>query len=476
MPDWLAPYHVPTLTDAEFARRKAEYTAKHGFSMTIPGLSDIIKIKTQEPMTFQEHKWWKAKQWDRFSEQRYEELKKEKQKKKDRYLAMLSSPTPAIVQNAGSIMTAIDDAQDATITLATLGQLARKIAPKTAGKILKGPVGVLTLASDGLNLVQSTAMYCMAPMYGKKGSEQMAKASPRNLKAKLKKRMNLKARLPNKSDWIQGLQTSDQIFGFGISLGPLVGLAQDIWFGSVRARPGEYMDVKLPVPDFKHWCKAAMKVAKSTSLLFSWLHGTDDEEILSWIMGAAHAFQYLNECNQVWNPLEMTGNLDTIEVQAPLPWHTLTQEVISAEALPLDSVIGWPQTGNEWATIPEIMEGTQETATLNINNFLTRNKHSWAGFVGGLATCEGSTYALSTMEGEDDVYYDYTIQMKVSIMMQKEGYFLDPAQPYSKFQLFQFYLDECEKDDWMPTMKQIIQWCTYDFNNIRLMRTTQTTA
>jgi len=476
MPDWLAPYHIPKLTDAEYAKAKAEYIAKNGYTITIPGLSDIIKIRTVAPMTQQEHDWWRGKRWERFGPQRLEELKREKKKRYDRYQAMLGSPTPAIVTNAGSIMTAIDDAQDATISLAVLGQLARKIAPKLVGKLLRGPVGVLTATSDLMNLVQAGGMFCMAPMYGKKAGEQLSKASPKNLKAKLKGRFNMKAKLPDKSDMIQVLQTTDQVFGFGLSLGPIVGLVQDIFFGAVRSTPGTTIKVKFPIPKWGTVCAAAQKALKATSFLLGFRWGTDDEEMLSWITGAALAFQHLNECNQLWNPLEMVDSFDNLEVQAPRPWHSLTQEVIGAEPLPLDSVIGWPQTGNEWSPMLDVLEDTQEIATDNLNRFLTRNKHSWSGFVGGLAACEASTYALSTLEGEEDVYYDYTVQMKASITMLKHGYMLDPAQPYSKLLLFQSYLDECEVDDWNPTMEQILAFCGYSFNDIRLLQTIPATT
>jgi len=471
VPDWTAPYHLPKVTGADFARRKAAYIAEHGFSMTIPGLSDIIKIRTEDPMTFDEHKAWKRKDWEKFSPIRLAELKKQKERRKARYLAILASPTPAVVQNAGSIMTAIDDAQDATITLAVLGNLARKVAPKLLGKLLAGPVGILAATSDLLNMVQQTGMTCMAPLYGKKAGEGLAFASPKQMKAKLKKSFNMKPRLLNKSDWIQGLQTTDQIFGFGISLGPVVGLAQDIAFGSVRARPGKFMDIKLPVPDFKHWFKAAQKILRAGPLLWGMPHYTDEAEVLAWITAAHLAFQQLFDITQEWNPLLMFSSIEDLEIQAPSPWHTQTIEVINEGPVPLGSVVGWPQTGNEWSPILDVVDPTEEIAAQNLRNFLKRNKHSWTGYVGGLSAGETARYALACLEGEADVAHDYSMQLKATLTMLKHGIVLDPNQPLSKFDLFEHYLDECEKDSWNPTIEQIIQWCGYSFNNIRLLKT-----
>lgn len=471
MPDWTAPFHIPKLTDAEFARRRAEYVAKHGYSITIPGLSDIIKIPIEEPMTYEEHTWWKAKQWHKFGPHRLEEVKKQKQKRKDKYLAMLASPRPEVALNAASILTSIDDAQDAIVSLAALGNLARYVAPKVLGKVLRGPTGLLLVTSDLMNLVQSAGMYCMVPMYNKKAGEELARASPKNFKAKLKKRMRSTARIPTQSDWIQGLQTTDSIFGFGLCLGPIVGLAQDIIFASVRTRPGKFVDIKFPVPDFSYWYKAAQKVAKALSVVWSYPFATDDEDILLWIVAAYLAFQQLFEITQEWNPLEMLSTIQDLELKAPTPWHSLTLEVIDEGPVPLDSVVGWPQTTTLWGALPDIIDRTQDVANKNLQGFLRRNKHSWTGFVGGLCAIGAATHSLACLEGEGDVYYDHSMQLKATTTMLKHGYMLDPAQPYAKFELFESFLDDCEQTLWNPTMENILEFCESPWNDVRLLKT-----
>jgi len=472
MPDWLAPFTVPKLTDEEYAKQKAEYTAKHGYSITIPGLSDIIKIRTEDPMTALENYWWKKKQWDKFSPKRLEEVGKQKEKRRARYLQMLASPTPAVFQNAGSIMTAIDDAQDAISTMAAIGQLGRKVAPKVLGKALKGPVGLLTVASDALNLAQSTAMYCMAPMFGKRDGEQLARGSPKTLKQKLKKRLNLKAKLPTKGDYIQGLQTTDQIFGFGISLGPIVGLAQDIFMGSVRTKPGEFIDIKFPVPDIKYWAKAAYRFVKTGALLFGNPWRTDDEDCLLWFAAAQLSFQMVFSTYGAWNPLENIENIEDLEIKAPEPWHQLTIEVINEGPMPPQEVMGWPQTGSLWARVPHIIDRTQDVAVYNWTQFQDRNKHSWAGWLAGNSVREASGYALACLEGAQDVYYEHWIPYAVATTMMQNGIFLDPLQDTKKFELFNTFLEDCEETLWNPSLENIKQFCSSPWNDIQLIQQT----
>jgi len=472
MPDWLAPFTIPKLTDAEYAKQKAEYTAKHGYTITVPGLSDIIKIRTEDPMTALENYWWKRKQWDKFSPKRLAEVGKQKEKRRARYLAMLASPTPAIAQNAGSIMTSIDDAQDAISTMAAIGQLGRKVAPKVLGKALAGPVGALMVASDVLNLVQATAMRCMVPKMGKRDGEQLARGSPKTLKHKLKSRFNMKAKLPGKADWIQGLQTSEQVFGFGISLGPIVGLAQDIFLGYVRTTRGDPPKIKIPVPDLKYFAKAAYAFCKTSALLFGGHWETDDEDCLLWFAAAQLSFQMVFSTAGVWNPLENVENIEDLEIKAPEPWHQLTKEVINEGPMPPQEVMGWPQTGSLWARVPHIIDRTQDVAVLNWTKFQDRNKNSWAGWLAGNAVREASGYALACLEGAQDVYYEHWIPYAVATTMMENGIFLDPHQDTKKFELFTTFLEDCEETLWNPSLANIKQFCSSPWNDIKLIQQT----
>ncbi|MCG2778646.1 MAG: hypothetical protein L6406_23465 [Desulfobacterales bacterium] len=141
MPGWLDSFHLPKFTDAEFAKQKAAYVAKHGYTITVPGLDDIIKYKIEVPLTKDEEERYKAKRWDTFTPWRLEDIREMKASRQRRYLGMLASPTPAIVQNFGSIMVAFDDAQDALSTASIVTRMAARFAPQVLTNIIKGPVG-----------------------------------------------------------------------------------------------------------------------------------------------------------------------------------------------------------------------------------------------------------------------------------------------------------------------------------------------
>lgn len=459
MPEWLSWLHLPELTDQEYARKKAKYVAENGYTITVPGLSDIIKIPTVEPMTDEEHRLWKEKRFDEIPPARLEELQKEKQKRRARFEAMLASPTPVAITNIGSVMTAIDDAQDGLSTLAVIGQVAKRVAPRVLGKLLTGPVGVVTVAADILNLVQAVPQQCLSPLTGKRIKDRFADSSPKTKKARVRTAPKLNNGLPGKGDIIQGLQATEQVFGFGISLGPLMGLGLDILFGSILSPPGRPVKVKLPVPDLKHWSKAALKIAKASTLMFGFPHATDDDEILQWIIATEMAWQELSRLNQTWNPLDQVEGLDDLQVKALEPWHTQTIEVLQENKIHLGRSIGWPQTNTLYARIRDIADATTETATKNLSNFVDRNKNTWRGFTGASAATEGPYFMLSTLEGEQEVRYDYHVGHKVAQKLIQNFWRLDPNQPLDKYRTFISWMEYNENIGHDPTLREIKDFC-----------------
>lgn len=459
MADWLSWLHLPQLSDSEYLRKKAAYIAENGYTLTIPGLSDIIKIPTSEPMTGLEHNLWTSGQKDKFSPERRSELEKQMAKRRGRFEAMLSAPTPVGFQNIGSVMTSIDDAQDAISTLGVLGRIARRIAPKAIGRLLTGPVGLLVTAADILNLVQAIPQTCLNPRASKGLGEKISRASPATKKGRKTLSKKLKVTMPNKGDVIQALQTSEQIFGFGVSLGPLVGLAQDIYFGAALNLQGIPVKTKLPIPDFGHWFQVAQRVAKASALTFGTYHGTDDDEMLSIIATTELAFQHLATCNETWNPLDNVEDPGNVQVKAPTPWHSQTLEVLRDNNIDPSQSVGWPQTGSAWSTVNNIADATQDIATDNLQRFVTRNKNSWRGFMGGSAIAEGSLFAISAIDGPEGIEEDWHIGSKICATLMKYSYRLDPNQPIENFEAFASYMQYQEETQDNPTLQEIISFC-----------------
>lgn len=460
MAKWLAPFHRPRLTTEEFAKRKADYVAKYGYTITVPGLSDIIKIPIEEPITQEEEYQYHRKNWAHFSEERLERIRKMKQKRKDRYLAMLASPTPEIAMNAGSFLTAIDDAQDALSTLSCIGRVALKAAPRILGRLMAGPIGWTMTAADILNAIQGIGRMYLQPMISKRTKNRATEHNPFTKKARVRRAAKLKKFMPTKGNIIEGLQTSNEVFGVGLCLGPIVGLASDIFFGTVRTTFGMPPKIKLPVPDFGDWYKRAQKASKSMSILWGGQWATDDDMLLEVLMAGYLVQQELSHFQQEWNPLDMVEDPPDLVIQAPLPAHVLTREIIDEEGPPMAEVVGWPHSGKAWSKMTDLANEIQPVATSNLNDFMKRNEHNWRGFAGGALASETAINCLSNLEGEDQVEYDYTAGSKLASIMLENGLYPDPEQPQENLDAFTDWMDHLERVGEKPTMHKISAFCT----------------
>lgn len=460
MADWLAPFHRPRLTTEEFRKRKAEYAAKYGYTITIPGLSDIIKIEVEKPITQEEEYQYHKKNWGYFSEERLEGLRKMKQKRKDRYLAMLASPTPSIVSNAGSIMTALDDCQDAMDTLGCIAIMARIAGPRILGRVLMGPTGWFLLATDIVNAVQLLGRRAMTPMIAKRNAEKMTGLNPFTKKARVRRALRTMRVMPTKGNVIQGLQTTEEVFGMGLCLGPIIGLGLDIAFGSVRTTFGLPPKIKVPMPDFKYWGRVALKTAKAVGMLGGVSWGTDDDLLLETYVAGYYAHQVLLPVQQDWNPLDTVEDPHKLIIQAPVPAHILTREVIDEEGIPMKDVCGWPHSGRLWAETEEISNESESVASESLRNFMERNKHNWRGFAGGALASETAFLTLANLEGEEDVEYDYTAPSKFMVILLQNGLYPDTEGAPEKARELADWLDYLERTEVKPTLRNITTFCT----------------
>ena len=103
-----APIKLPKWTREEFMLEKQKYVAKYGYTINVPGFSDIFTWNvTPEPTPF-ELDLYKRKKVTQLGEKRFNDIKELMATKRDNYLRMLSSPTPQVVQNIGSIMTTLE--------------------------------------------------------------------------------------------------------------------------------------------------------------------------------------------------------------------------------------------------------------------------------------------------------------------------------------------------------------------------------
>ncbi|MFQ5986644.1 MAG: hypothetical protein ACE5KQ_04740 [Thermoplasmata archaeon] len=173
----------------------------------IPGIDDIIHIipETFLPQAEQDRR------------------------RRDRARRIAESPTPESVRAIGSILTFVDDVQDALVTASVLARIGATFLPRLR------PIAVATgAAAEAINIFSLAGQVAATPLTGKFRAQRASVGLAGGQVARALSARTLAQALPTVGETVQILQTTDQLFGVGLSLGPIVGLFEDLIFGSLQ--------------------------------------------------------------------------------------------------------------------------------------------------------------------------------------------------------------------------------------------------
>lgn len=466
MPDWTAPFQIPKYTTEEFRQLKADYVAKHGYTITIPGLYDVIKVPIENPITKQEAIDWKAKRYNTFSDSRLYEIRVMKQKRKDKFLAMLASPTPEIISNSGALMLAIDNAQDALFTIAAMGWAAMRFSPPPLAAAIALPTGAVLTASTALDVIQTIGTKKLPGKEAKRTWQKKTGIDPWSKKGRIKYAEHLVKTFPKRAIAIQALQATESVFGVGLSLGPIVGLFIDTIAGPVRRIFGDKVTVNLPIPTYDEFTQAAQHNARTTAAYFYPGVQTSDEEVIGMMLAHWHGQMALYSGTTDRPGWENFNDLDDIELRMPRPTNILTLEVIEEEGIKVDDVVGWPHSSKPWAPATEIVEEYAQPCKDYFNEYMGMHDKDWTGYIFKTLACDAHFYTLAAAEGEAQVGYDYTATSKGCSILLENRMYPDPDQPAGKVKMLADRLDTWEASKVWPTLRDMVEFC--ENNQIKL--------
>ena len=527
MPDWSAPFKLPKWTDEKFEKAKTAYNKKHGYRVTIPALGDIIQLAPFKPLTEKETKLWtgdvKAKEipsvpltvaeidtWVKTKKgpapatrrptaaeqkiykqemkkqipaERREEIRVEKQRKKDRFVSMLQSPAPKILRSAGSVMVALDNAQDAIATAGVMGMIAGTVLGPAAAALLAGPVGFLAGAAALLSVINPMSYMkwpkgrTAAGRAAKRDLEKFSDKNPFSKKAKMKTAEKMKKFRPGFSNLVEALQVTQNIFGIGLCLGPIIGLAQDMLSGLARQWMGEKVDYKFspdkyrkeatrpkpptpakavkPPPPTPWHVQQHMKDLKAYNCAFFTPWHSDELEQAKLMIAANLSLQVVTPYLADWNAFDQVEELADVLIEAPQPSDVLTIEAIQEAGYNIEDVCNWPQNGERWITLGDLFDTTATQAAKNLTHFAEANRNSELAYV----ACQNAhDFALGSMEaiegpGSVIVEYSHTERILLTILSYNWRYpdSITPAQ----IQKFEDWCDVHEYMNTQPTGKDI---------------------
>lgn len=422
MANWKLPYSIPRFTSEEFEMMRAEYVATYGYTIYVPGWEDIVHLPLERSFTEQEEVRWAAKDWDFFTPARLEELIAIKERRRKMYLRLLGSPQPRILRNRGSILVALDNNQDALSTLSMIIRIAYSVVPLVWKKFLTGPVGWIMTASDILNL----CTYVMTPersaLRTKRIKDSITDKNPFSRKARLKRSMKLFREKIGSGTILEALQTTDQVFGYGISLGAIMNLPFDMLAGSVRRLDGKPVTMLQPVKQPAFWKTQAYTAWKSLTTLFTTEKIFDVAEALPLMIMSHLTAVAAHIITPTLDPNNEIVDLDQYMVKALEPKKSYLREIMAESGDDPDGFTGWPLTSSKEASCTAIAGKGFPIATQNFRDWCFKNRYSMEAFYGAQRAVDAAHFMLATVSDDESVEYDYIAAEKSTHSILNAGY------------------------------------------------------
>lgn len=514
MADYTAPFHMPKFSDEEYLKKKADYVRENGYTVTFPRLSDVVHLGLSKPMTTQEKVLWYNGKREEIPAGRLIELYAIKERSRNNFKRFQASPIPGWATSYTSILTSMDDMQDAIISLAAIGRIACKFLPKFLSRFLAGPIGWIWLLSELMSILMAPTACALNPMGCKRAMKKKLMRRAKGLKAGIKGYAKSGGFMPSFAEGIQLAQVSDNIFGVGLSIGPIFGLAYDLMSGGVRWLKGEKVSFKNAPGDLEIYTKARdamhnyarwkppknnmsraefiiwreqkkmagtwgiraqqddmiLKAAKMHQTYGGILRRTDWNDEALFYVGAEMTGQGIKNVLEFWNPLKNVEGLGALEIEAYNEPNPLIEEMLTEEGKDPDAGIGWPQLNKRWATYEEIQISTAVTAEKNFLHLVEDCQDGRINDIAEQSAIESGLMALALLEGEKNVLIRYNAGINI-VETLLDNYYCFP-QTITEEQIYNFgwWTQDHDKNGTSPTLKETLG---YAKNNIGFEFTTR---
>jgi len=456
-----SPISLPQLTTDKFERSRADYVAKHGYEIHIPGFSEIFTWKRHDEPTLEEleikkgadtsntrSKYYIEKlgqaRWDELltlepgdprwytyleaydynnaleaieerdrlikelGEARYEEIKELGAERKEAYQRMLGSPSPRLARNAAAVLTFIDDINDTLGTLGVVARISSQLMNATFLKALLGTVGGMAFTAAELTSI----MMALArnPIKAKRIQHVVhggLHGNPPSRKIRARVAQRFARHGIGYGEVIEALQVSNNMFGFGLSLGGIFGLLYDIPSGIYRHVRGETVTVTgLPRPLLwfdEVWSRNLKSLAELSIVAETWM----DKEIGKGMVAFKMCTDMVKQMFGPASALAALPNVADIETPILMPKNPLTEQVIREETPLIEDYLNWPSNENKWKAVLDNWNNDRDQVNEQIKGWLARNAFDQESYLCKQNAIEGGFEMASLLDGEDSVDWKF---------------------------------------------------------------------
>lgn len=376
----------------------AEYIAKYGYTVLIPDFDDVIHYKQDLWMTREERIERKSRNLQR----------------------LISSPAPEWAKSYASAMTWLDNIQDSMTTGLVLSLLFRKFLPRVFARAV--PVlGWALAAHDLLTIAVQFGRSPFTPMKAKRALCSFLGQNPGKKKVKRSMAHRLWNMRPNWSAAMEVAQTTDWLFGVGLSLGSIYGYFTDVAFAGYRRLTGEKVRMlKDPMPHelvditgFKSMQAAAM--ISSAGQIF-------DEETHFWTH-ITNAGNTILTAPLIYSdpPEDYYENPMDVIIPAPEPTNQETRDVITRAGLSIADGVRWPANGGREIPLTELADWQCINAEDAVTDYLIRHDKDWYGYLASQSLSGATEYLLDCMDPGAEIEEEYDAPTHILLQMIKQG-------------------------------------------------------
>jgi len=460
--DYHLPVKLPRFTDAEFEAKRAAYVAEHGYQVHIPGFDEIIHWNVIPEPSDVELAYYRKKDITHLGDKRYNDIKTLMDNKRAAYHRILSSPSPAWLRNSSSALTFIDDIND---TLGTLGVVARTLAhalPASLGKFVMGPAGWLFTAADIANIAMTLTRL---PWKTKRLQHELhatLKDHPLSKKARLRRVEKLKRIGLSKGEIIEGLQTTDNIFGYGLCLGPIMGLLYDIPSGLYHHVRGEKVVITgLPAP-LLWWDRIWSNTLKSLAEIFYGSPPMPDEDRDKAAIAMHYCTLAMQSALKLSAELDLIPPVEGIQILPRTPEHPSTIEVIQEHGNDPTKNIGYPSSDSFYQDASHHWEKNREDISAGVKKWMNNGKSSMQTMVAAQNAVAAGQMAMANLCGESEVEWEYDPVTATLLKLYNEGLTLPQDVNIQDVQAWAAHITQLAMTDGTVDVRAAMDIATYD--------------
>jgi len=406
-------------TEIEFETLQANYVAEHGYSVVIPDIGSIFHLT---PEQFRTKAGFDARKTRQFE-------------------TILGSPSPEWVRSYASVMTWLDDIEDALTTGVVLSGMMVRLMPKLLMRFVP-TLGWMLLAKDVFDIAIRIGRSPMSVMGGKRTFCHVTRHNPFNKKAIKHRAWSIRNLKPSLGSLLEILQTSDQFLGVGICLGSIAGFITDAVFGVGRFLQGQKVTLRRePPPLYPHERKALKGLKAATCLATCGQEMSEWDHFLAYYtLGVSSAI--LAPYFDLMNPFEIVENPMDILISA-----NLKDDMSAFGKYFVDDVVYrfephlWPHNGQNVTTIGDLSDYMLDKVQNTFPDWCIRTNKSIHGYAAVAVMDQGIVSLVNAVGSGDDVEQEALPYVEMLVRLFKVPKLIHEATPESSLQAWADWVD-----------------------------------